>query len=231
MVRPRLAQTGTQANDGGAPSCFAMRGVVRVGLREDKKEQTRDALIKAALALFQEKGFDATTIDDVTARAGVSRRTFFRYFNSKTELVSPFREERLANFARILKSDDGPLSPLDRVKFAMISLADGYESDAEIHIAIGSIIITHPTLFLQELFIEREWEDLIADALVVGDTDEHRRRQAKVVASAIVGVARQALRDWFDSQGKMRLKEEGAERLNILFDVMARAGIGAPADR
>ncbi len=198
----------------------------RVGLREDKKEQTRDALIQAALALFQEKGFDATTIDDVTARAGVSRRTFFRYFNSKNELVSPFRAARLERFGATLKDESLQLAPLDRVKFALIDLADGYENDTEIHVAIGAVVISHPTLLLQELFVERDWEDLIVACLVGDHPSDVDRRKGKVMASAIVGVARQALRDWFDSHGKMQLKEEGAMRLAYLFSVLEMANVG-----
>lgn len=193
-----------------------------MGLREDKKEQTRDALIQAALGLFQEKGFDATTIDDVTARAGVSRRTFFRYFNSKNELVSPFRKARLQNFAASLK-DESIADPLERVKFALVSLADTYERDPEVHVAIGAVVTSHPRLLLQELFVERDWEDLIVNTLVGATPTRERKREAMVMASAIVGVARHALRDWFESHGKMNLKEEGAARLDFIFSLLAKA--------
>lgn len=192
-----------------------------MGLREDKKEQTRDALIQAALGLFQEKGFDATTIDDVTARAGVSRRTFFRYFSSKNELVSPFRKARIKGFAASLK-DESIADPLERVKFALVSLADTYEQDPEVHVAIGAVVTSHPSLLLQELFVEREWEDLIVNTLVGATASMERKREAMVMASAIVGVARHALRDWFDSHGKMKLKEEGAARLEFLFGLLAK---------
>lgn len=58
-----------------------------VGLRERKKEQTRLALIRAAARLFEEKGYEATTVAEIAAGAGVSTKTLFNYFAGKEELV------------------------------------------------------------------------------------------------------------------------------------------------
>ncbi|MFI5609094.1 TetR/AcrR family transcriptional regulator [Amycolatopsis sp. NPDC051903] len=57
------------------------------GLRERKKEATRQAIRAAAVVLYRERGPQAVTVDDICARAGVSSRTFFNYFDSKEEAV------------------------------------------------------------------------------------------------------------------------------------------------
>jgi AcrR family transcriptional regulator len=57
------------------------------GLRERKKQKTRDAIVRAALRLFERRGYDATTITDIAAAANIAPRTFFAYFPSKEAVV------------------------------------------------------------------------------------------------------------------------------------------------
>jgi AcrR family transcriptional regulator len=62
------------------------------GLRQRKLQETRERLTRGAMALFLERGFEATTIDDIAASADVSRRSFFHYFASKEDVVSAWQE-------------------------------------------------------------------------------------------------------------------------------------------
>src|SRR6266851_630905 len=57
-------------------------------LQARKQQIVRDAIWDAAIDLFAEKGFDETTVDDIAQAAGVSRRSFFRYFASKNDLMA-----------------------------------------------------------------------------------------------------------------------------------------------
>src|SRR5579875_2587631 len=64
--------------------------------RERKKRQTRDALLHAALGLFEAKGYEQTAIHEITDAVDVSERTFFRYFASKEDLVLSFAKDASA---------------------------------------------------------------------------------------------------------------------------------------
>ena len=75
----------------------------QVGLRERKRQQTRQALISVAIRLFAEKGYDQTTVAEITAAAGVSTKTFFNYFASKDEVLFPHLSGRIDGAAGIIE--------------------------------------------------------------------------------------------------------------------------------
>ena len=63
------------------------------GRRERKKEETRRRITMAALELFHEKGFEATTVDEITERADVAKGTFFNYFPRKESVLEALSQE------------------------------------------------------------------------------------------------------------------------------------------
>ena len=65
-------------------------------LRDEQKENTRQKLLAAARHLFSEKGYGATTIDDIVEEAGASRGTYYLYFKNKGEIVTELTEEYTA---------------------------------------------------------------------------------------------------------------------------------------
>jgi AcrR family transcriptional regulator len=67
---------------------LAIAAPEEVTLQEKKQQVVRNAIWEAATDLFDEKGYDETTIEEIAERAGVSRRSFFRYFSSKSDLMA-----------------------------------------------------------------------------------------------------------------------------------------------
>src|SRR5262245_35830769 len=64
--------------------------------RERKRERTREDLIRAAVKLFEERGYEATTVDDIAAEADYGRATFFRHFPTKEDVVFIDLPQRVA---------------------------------------------------------------------------------------------------------------------------------------
>jgi AcrR family transcriptional regulator len=98
------------------------------GLRQRKKATTRAKLLDAALGLISQHGYEATSIEDIVSFVGVSKRTFFRYFGSKDDVlvawIGEFGEHVRVSLASRPKSE----KPLLALQTALISSVKSYES-------------------------------------------------------------------------------------------------------
>ncbi len=79
-------------------------GRIRRGRSVEGRAEVRRDLVAAAVRLFRDQGYDDTTVDDIAAAAGVGRRTFFRYFRSKEDAISPDHEAALARIAGVFEA-------------------------------------------------------------------------------------------------------------------------------
>ena len=98
------------------------------GLRERKKEETRRLLLEGAARLFRERGFESTTVADIAAYANVSVRTFFRYFESKEEVLLPDGVQIFAYVERALAAWPADEEPLDAVCAALLEAAKPFSA-------------------------------------------------------------------------------------------------------
>jgi AcrR family transcriptional regulator len=92
--------------------------------RERKKQETRLQLIKAALQLFREHGYDATTVEQIADAADVAKGTFFNYFETKETILPALVEWRLQELGAALTPEQGaPASPVARIKLGLRLIA------------------------------------------------------------------------------------------------------------
>jgi AcrR family transcriptional regulator len=89
------------------------------GRRERKKLRTRDALRQAAVRLFEERGFEQTTVEDITEAADVAPRTFFLHFATKEDVLLGQPDERLSHIQRALAEQPATDDPLDVLRRAL----------------------------------------------------------------------------------------------------------------
>ncbi len=115
------------------------------GLRERKKAQTRQRIQEQALRLFLDKGYDATTVQEVTAAAEVSHMTLFRHFRSKEALVeSDDYDPMIAELIRARPADEHPLAAL---RHALLDgLRSVYVKHRDFLLVRTRLILTTPAL-------------------------------------------------------------------------------------
>ena len=96
-----------------------------ISRRERKKRETHQRLMEAALDLFRERGYDATTVEDITDAADVAKGTFFNYFATKEDILPALAEWRLRQLGDALLPEQGaPDSPVARIKMALCLVAE-----------------------------------------------------------------------------------------------------------
>src|SRR5215203_720609 len=93
------------------------------------RASSREVLAEAACELFLEKGYDATSVADITTRAGVSRSSFFNYVTSKGDLLWSALDERIAEMVARLEADAGA-DPAASVRAAVRGIADDFAPDS-----------------------------------------------------------------------------------------------------
>lgn len=100
-----------------------------LGLRERKKAQTRETIVRCAMELFDERGFDATTIADIAAAADIAPRTFFGYFPSKEAVVFHDFDDMYADFAAHLRGRPAGQTAFEALRAWIVALITQAEED------------------------------------------------------------------------------------------------------
>ena len=104
------------------------------GLRERKRRETLQRITDAGMCLFLEKGYEATTLDDIAAAADISRRTFFYYFKSKDDILLSLQSGMGEMITGALRAETPDKRPLDAVRDAVIKACAHVPADEMIAI-------------------------------------------------------------------------------------------------
>ena len=195
----------------------------KVGLRERKKERTRAELTDAAFRLFAERGFDETTIEDIVEQVEVSPRTFFRYFDSKEDVVIGFFDDMGLELRAMLAARPSEEPPFVALGGALGSLIDLYEEQADRVIAAKRLARETPAIRARLLDKHARWENWVTAELCEreGTEDEQRARLIAAVGLAAYGTA---VNSWCTAEGKQDLHALVSEALREVgrgFDTSA----------
>jgi len=184
----------------------------------------QDRLRRAALDLYRERGFDGVTASQVAERAGLARRTFFRYFADTREVLFAGSEQLPPAVAAAVRAADPRLGPLDAAVAALAvvgaRLAEAAEQSGQAP-ARRAVIAASPELQ------ERERTKLAGlSAALAGALEERgsERRTATLLAPVTVAVFATAFERWTDHAGDTGFTEVFAGAVGEL-----RAALDAPA--
>jgi AcrR family transcriptional regulator len=163
-----------------------------MGLRDRKRQRTRQALISAAMRLFQEKGYEQTTVAEIAAAAEVSTKTFFNHFASKDEVLFPHLSARIDDAVAVIKQrqrDDNMPDVLVKAMEHMLADAVRDELDGGLASVRLPMIISVPSVQAATLHRYFQAETRLAEALHDAYPDILDAPAAGAVIGSLMGAA------------------------------------------
>lgn len=173
---------------------------------ERQRASVRDEIIRTAIDLFLRQGFDSTTIDQVVEHVGVSRRSFFRYFGTKEDVVLGDLVARGAVIAEALAARPAGEEPWDAIRAAFQAADETSTTDSGSALALGRMLFDTPSLLARHLEKRLHWQDALVPLMAarLPDTDDRDLRARAIVASALTCLDA-AARAWVRSDGRSDL--------------------------
>ncbi|MBE1878286.1 TetR/AcrR family transcriptional regulator [Myceligenerans pegani] len=181
----------------------------KVGLRERTRNAVRAQLAEAALRLFVEQGFEETTVEQIAAVTGLSRRSFHRYFSSKEDVIGQWSVETGAQLAAALAARPSE----EDAWFALRRAFDGLVHQlgtGPMSLRITRMTLNTPALHATHLHKHAHWRDVLADVLqarLAARTDGSARIAAIALAGAALASLDSALTQWVSEDAEQPLGE------------------------
>ncbi len=184
------------------------------GLRERKRRETLRRITDAGMCLFIEKGYEATTLDDIAAAAGISRRTFFYYFKSKDDILLSLQSGMGEMIVASLREAPQDQRPLTAVRNAILKVCAPFPADDMI--AIDRLMRSSEAVQARKQASYVQHEQTLFAALCEKWPGSERETALRLVAMLAIGATRLA----FDALNREGGKRPIAELLNEAFDAL-----------
>ena len=169
--------------------------------RQRKKTATRDRIRASALRLFREQGYDATTVEQIAAAAGVSHMTFFRYFPTKEDVVLSDSYDPV--IAALIAQTPATWPLIQRIRTVLVQgLRQVYATERDALLAQNTLIVSTPVLR------ERLWASQMAtQQLILEALGPRPSFQTRVIVAACLAAASTAILTWIENNGTPELPD------------------------
>jgi AcrR family transcriptional regulator len=221
---PRATSTSSSTSETTESAAGTRAAAQRLKMRRE--------LAAAAMELFATKGYEATTVDEIAAAAGVARRTFFRHFRSKEEAIFPDHDDTLVRAEAVLNAAPPHEHPLDTVCRGIKEVMKMYAGSPAVSVERYRLTREVPTLREREIASVARYERLFTRYLL-GHFDERDHHDgnddpllAEVAASAVVTAHNHVLRRWLRAGGQGDVEAQLDHAFAIVRETFG-SGIGA----
>ncbi|BCW05694.1 TetR/AcrR family transcriptional regulator [Arthrobacter sp. NtRootA1] len=172
-------------------------------IREQTRTVVRSLLARTAFELFSAKGYDATTVDEVAAAAGVSRRTLFNYFRTKEDLalsgLSEQGEMIAARFAQRPAREDAWTSL--RAAFHVL---EEIESSPDRRLEVVTLLFGNESLRAGHAEKQARWQDLLSPLVEQRlKASDHRAFEARAITATAITCLQVAFHEWVQLRGRV----------------------------
>lgn len=160
---------------------------------------SKGELAEIAMYLFMERGFEETTVDDIAAEAGIGRRTFFRYFDSRTTCPGDF-EAHLEEMRRHLKQLGGEPPLMDALRIAVVEFNRFPSEVLSLHRQRMHLLFTVPALQAHSVLRYRSWREVVAEYAAERRGLHPGDHEPQAIAWALLGTAMAAYAHWLATE-------------------------------
>jgi AcrR family transcriptional regulator len=174
--------------------------------------RAKDRLREAALELFIEHGYENVTVAEITERAGLTRRTFSRYFTDKRDVLFAGSEQLPVALADAVRHADGSLSPFEALLTALLDVGEALAGQVSLSVQRRAVVRATPELQERERTKFAAVTDAMADALRERGTAESA---ATLLAQVGVAIFQTGFVRWTDQPERAglpaRIREAATE--------------------
>lgn len=190
-----------------------------MGLRESKKERTREQLLEAALGLIARQGFEQTTIQQIADAVQVSSRTFLRYFPTKEDVVVAWVDDEFGVLLQSLADWPAEVVPYAAMAGAMRAALVSYEARHDFFLMIEKVIAASPTMRARKVerasMLVTELSVILADRM---EMDADGDLLPGLIAGAVMCASGSAIRAWLAADGQkdlVQLYDNAIENITV----------------
>jgi AcrR family transcriptional regulator len=196
-----------------------------------RRQAVRDQILRTAADLFRERGYRATTLDDIAARLGMSKASLYTYFHAKEEMLAAISRQTIETFTRelslVLRSDLAPEDKLRRVVRDHVRFVIANRSFLTVFFSEEANL---PPRLARALAAQKDRYDKGVESIVIDGARRGVFRDVppRLVVFGLLGMLNW-LYKWYDPRGRWGAEEISAGFLSLVEGGLLRRGGGGPA--